>query len=100
MMLSLAACGKKNKDNNSSNSADGSNNASVAIEAEHYFEPEYYENMPEEMVNSSSQKFYGQSMYYIGNNDEYTTTGIYEYSLDNKSVKTFTVSPRSFSLNL
>lgn len=88
MMLSLAACGKKNKDNNSSNSADGSNNASVAIEAEHYFEPEYYENMPEEMVNSSSQKFYGQSMYYIGNNDEYTTTGIYEYSLENKSVKT------------
>lgn len=88
MSISLVACGKKEENTNQS-SASSKNTENMIADATHYFEPEYFENLPEELTYSGTQKFRGQSLFFIGNDENYTKTGIYEYSLESKKLNSF-----------
>jgi len=89
MILSLASCGKKDAGNNSTDGKNTEVTENAVTSALHYFEPEYFDNLPKELTNSNLQKFIKDGVYYIGTDENYTKTGIYRYSLTDKKAETF-----------
>lgn len=87
MVTGLTACG-----------GDEGGKTSKGSDDQRYFRADYIGDLPETLKNvSGNVKFSGDTVYYQGNNSDYTKNGIYSYNLTSKEEKTYWEGTQDYS---